>query len=294
MHGLKHGRASGRVTLPRGSPADRRPRGARTAAAQAALPIRVHEGAGHRLLLPTTPVWRRSHASQIHYIVIEDRPTLVWAASIAALELHPFLHRRAHLDRPTLIVFDLDPGPPAGLRDCIEVALLIREELARLKLRAWAKVSGSKGVQVYVPLNTPVTYDETQPFARALAEWLAERHPDRVVAAMKKALRGGKVFIDWSQNADFKTTVGAYSLRAKKDRPYVSMPVTWEELRHAARKGTADALFWEPGAALARIAKLGDLFAPVLTTRQRLPVFAQPPRASRAPRPRTAPAPTRS
>ena len=219
----------------------------------------------------TFPVPRREGGSDINYILIDDRATLAWAANIAALELHPFLHRAPKIDNPTHLVFDLDPGEDAAILDCAEVALLLRELLAKLRLKSWPKVSGSKGIQVYVPLNTAVTYDATQPFARAVAELLAAQHPDRIVAEMAKNLRRGKVFIDWSQNADHKTIVGIYSLRAKRERPFVSMAVKWSELTAALKTRKIDNLYFGPAAALARLKKIGDLFAPVLKTRQDLP-----------------------
>ncbi|MFN2623439.1 MAG: non-homologous end-joining DNA ligase [Chthoniobacterales bacterium] len=215
----------------------------------------------------TFPVPRREGGPDINYIVINDRPTLAWAASIAALELHPFLHRVAHLDRPTHAVFDLDPGEGAGLGECIEVVFLLRDVLTKLRLKSFPKVSGSKGIQLYVPLNTPVSYSATQLFAKTTAELLEREHPKLVVADMAKNLRRNKVFIDWSQNADHKTTVGVYSLRAKRDRPFISMPVKWSELE----KAKIDALYFEPAAALKRLKKFGDLFAPVLKLKQKLP-----------------------
>ena len=219
----------------------------------------------------TAPVWRVSGESQIHYVVVADVKTLAWLANIAALELHPFLHRAADVERPTSIVFDLDPGPPADILSCAEVALLLREPLDALGLQSFLKVSGSKGLQLYVPLNSPITYAQTQPFARAMAESLAESHPALVVAEMARDLRQGKVFIDWSQNATHKTTVGVYSLRAKHDRPYVSLPITWAELERALKTRDAPSLFWDAKEALARVEKVGDLFAPVLAVKQKLP-----------------------
>ena len=178
-----------------------------------------------------TPGWvktfpvPRTESGVINYILINDLPTLIWAVNLAALELHPFLHRAPDLDRPTSLVFDLDPGERADLLACCEVALLVRETLAKLKLVCFAKVSGAKGLQVYVPLNTPVTYTQTRAFACAIAELLTKTRPDQIVSEMPKSLRTGKVFIDWSQNYPTKTTVGVYSLRAKRERPLVSMPV---------------------------------------------------------------------
>src|SRR3954463_4799959 len=233
----------------------------------------------------TFPVPRREGGPDINYIVINDRATLAWVANLAALELHPFLHRVPHLERPTHIVFDLDPGEGAGLVECIEVAFLLREVLAKLRLKSFPKVSGSKGLQLYVPLNTPTAYDATQLFAKTIAELLEREHPRLVVADMAKNLRHHKVFIDWSQNADHKTTVGVYSLRAKRDRPYISMPVKWRELE----KAKIEALQFAPAAALKRLKKLGDLFAPVLKLKQKLPPQFQerrtkPPRSARASR----------
>lgn len=213
----------------------------------------------------------RSEGGVIRYILVNDLPTLVWLANLAALELHPFLHRTPRIDRPTHVVFDLDPGEGSNLLTCIEVALLVRELLGRLKLESFPKVSGSKGLQLYVPLNTAVSYDTTQAFARTVANLLARQHPGLVVSEMAKVLRAGKVFIDWSQNNQSKTTVGVYSLRAKRERPFVSMPVTWDELRAASEAGDPERLFFEPDAALDRLENTGDLFAPVLKLKQKLP-----------------------
>jgi bifunctional non-homologous end joining protein LigD len=215
----------------------------------------------------TFPVPRREGGPDIRYILINDAATLAWAANIAALELHPFLHRVPHLDRPTHAVFDLDPGEGAGLLECIEVAFLLREVLTKLRLKSFPKVSGSKGLQLYVPLNTPTSYPATQLFAKTIAELLERENPKLVVSDMAKNLRHRKVFVDWSQNADHKTTVGVYSLRAKNNHPFVSMPVAWPELK----KAKIDALYFEAPAALKRLKKLGDLFAPVLKLKQKLP-----------------------
>ncbi len=219
----------------------------------------------------TFPVPRREGGQDINYILINDVPTLTWAANMAALELHPFLHRVPKIDTPTHVVFDLDPGEGTNILDCARVAFLLRNVLTKLRLKSFAKVSGSKGIQVYVPLNTPTTYAATQPFARAIAELLAREHAGLVVSDMAKNLRVGKVFVDWSQNADHKTTVGVYSLRAKRPRPYISMPVKWEELTKALRNEDVDLLEFNPKAALKRLKHVGDLFAPVLKLKQKLP-----------------------
>jgi bifunctional non-homologous end joining protein LigD len=213
----------------------------------------------------TFPVPRRSGESDIRYVLINDLRTLVWSANLANLELHPFLHRVPEINRPTMVVFDLDPGEGVDLRQCGEVALLLKSELERLGLQSFLKVSGSKGMQVYVPLNRPVTYEATRPFAQSMAALLEEKHPDRVISEMSKSVRAGKVFIDWSQNADFKTTVSVYSLRATRERPFVSMPVTWDE---AKKPGSLE---FDPEAALKRLEKTGDLFAPLLKLKQTLP-----------------------
>jgi bifunctional non-homologous end joining protein LigD len=219
----------------------------------------------------TFPVPRHAGGPDINYTLINDAATLVWAANIAALELHPFLHRKPDIMTPTAIVFDLDPGPGADILTCAEVAFLIKDTFEHLGLKLFPKVSGSKGLQLYVPLNTPVSYDVTQPFARSVAQLIEKQRPDIAVSEMPKAKRAGKVFIDWSQNADFKTTIGVYSLRAKREKPFVSMPVAWEELQDALKRKKPDRLYFEPKEALARSEKHGDLFAPMLTVKQNLP-----------------------
>jgi bifunctional non-homologous end joining protein LigD len=218
--------------------------------------------------IKTHEVPRRRHAGAVRYILIEDAPTLAWCANNAAIELHPFLHRTGFPGRPTHLVFDLDPGEGADLLDCVEVAFLVRSVLERLRLEVFPKVSGSKGLQLYVPLNVPVTYESTRAFAKAMAELLEQEHPDLVASHMAKVRRRGRVLIDWSQNHEAKTTVSVYSVRAKKDRPHVSMPVGWDELKRLKDPGK---LFFEPAAALSRLRRLGDLFAPVLALRQKLP-----------------------
>lgn len=219
----------------------------------------------------TATVQRRGRAGEIDYVLINDLASLVWAANLASLEMHVFLARAPKIQQPTSIVFDLDPGPPATVLDCCQVALKIRGLLRALKLESFVKTSGSKGLQVYIPLNTTITYERTQPFAKAVADLMAREHPDLVVSEMAKELREGKVFIDWSQNSDFKTTVCVYSLRAKRERPFVSMPFTWEELEKACRKKDMDALYFEAEEALDRMEEQGDLFERVLTLKQKLP-----------------------
>jgi bifunctional non-homologous end joining protein LigD len=174
------------------------------------------------------------------------------------------------LNRPTALAFDLDPGAPADLITCCEVAIQLHDLFAALKMECYPKTSGSKGLQVYVPLNTPATYEKTKPFAHAVAELLEQKSPERIVSKMQKALRKGKVLVDWSQNDAHKTTVNVYSLRAV-ERSLVSTPVTWEEVRKAIREKRASSLQFEPRDVLRRVKSKGDLFAPVLTVRQKLP-----------------------
>ncbi|MDB6165268.1 MAG: hypothetical protein JWQ83_408 [Lacunisphaera sp.] len=221
--------------------------------------------------IKTFAVPRRSHEGDVRYIVINDAETLAWCANLGAIEFHPFLHRVPRLDQPTHVAFDLDPGDGADILDCTEVALLLRELFAKLGLESFPKVSGSKGLQLYVPLNTPVTYAVTNPFAKSVAELLAREHPKLVVSEMSKARRRGRVMIDWSQNVASKTTVCVYSMRGKRDEPFISAPVTWDELKRAARARKPTSLFFGPDEVLKRVKKLGDLFAPVLRLKQKLP-----------------------
>ncbi|HWL54915.1 MAG TPA: non-homologous end-joining DNA ligase [Chthoniobacteraceae bacterium] len=208
----------------------------------------------------------------IDYLLLNDLPSLLWVTNLANLELHPFLHRAASLERPTQLVFDLDPGPPANLLDCARVALRIRELFENLGLRSFAKTSGSKGLQIAVPLNTATDYEKTGAFARAVALLLAGRFPKNIVSEMKKEKRKGKVFIDWSQNSSKKTTVSVYSLRAR-EHPTVSTPVTWEELADAIGRKTSKPLVFEAAALLQRVEENGDLFEPLLTLKQKLPAL---------------------
>lgn len=208
----------------------------------------------------------------IDFCRIDSLAALTWVANLAALELHTSMARAVDPDAPTMVVFDLDPGAPAGLLECGEVALWIRDVLADIGLQALVKASGSKGLQVYVPLNTPARYEDTAGFSRHLAQLLERQSPDRVVSVQRKDLRRGKVLVDWSQNSRHKTTVCAYSLRAR-ERPTVSAPLTWDEVRAALDAGDPAPLSIEAEAALQRIERLGDLFLPTLTLRQELPGF---------------------
>ena len=212
----------------------------------------------------------KSVGEAINYCVINDLPSLVWAANLADLELHTFLHKAPAVRRPTTLAFDLDPGPPADIVLCCKIGLRLKGLFDGLKMRSFAKTSGSKGLQVYVPINGAVTYEKTKAFSHAIAEMLEAQSPETVVSKMQKSLRTGKVLVDWSQNDDHKTTVNVYSLRAK-DYPTVSTPVTWDEVQGAVQKGSATHLSFRSKEVLKRVQKMGDLFAPVLSLKQKLP-----------------------
>lgn len=205
---------------------------------------------------------------QIGYCRMDEAASLVWAANIAALELHVPMALAADLDAPRAVVFDFDPGEPAAMRECCEVAMWVREVLAAVGLDGWPKTSGSKGLQLYVPLNSPCTHERASDFALAVGQLLEHQHRDRVTTTMAKAVRPGKIFVDWSQNARHKTTIGVYSLRARPE-PTCSTPVTWEEVADCAGGGPVLRFTWRE--VLERVDTHGDLFAPVLTTVQTLP-----------------------
>jgi bifunctional non-homologous end joining protein LigD len=224
----------------------------------------------HRPKWVKTAAVPKSDGSDICYCVIDTLPALVWAANLADLELHTFQHKAPAIGRPTALVFDLDPGPPADIILCCEVALALKRLFDALKMESFPKTSGSKGLQVYVPLNTPTTYEKTKTFARTVAEALQHQFPDKVVSKMQKSLRAGKVLVDWSQNDDHKTTINVYSLRAK-ERPTVSTPIKWEEVQAALKKKSAKMLSFDSSAVLKRVDKLGDLFARILSLKQNLP-----------------------
>ncbi len=219
--------------------------------------------------LPTAPVWSREKQANIHFCVINELAALLWSVNIGSIELHTSLHRRGDLRRPTLIAFDLDPGEGAGILECAEVALRLRVLFAGLGIRTVAKTSGSKGLQVYVPLNSELSYAETKPVARLVAELLERETPGEVVSRMAKKLRTGKVLVDWSQNTEHKSMVCAYSVRAKA-RPTVSTPLEWSEVERAVDAGDIRSLTFEMGDVLERVAAHGDLFADVLAVRQEL------------------------
>jgi bifunctional non-homologous end joining protein LigD len=220
----------------------------------------------HRPDWVRTVVGPGDRQGDIHYCCLDSAPALVWAANLAALEIHAPM-ARSDIETPTMCVFDLDPGEGVGMKECADVALDVRHVLDGLDLVGYPKTSGSKGLQVYVPLNTPHTHEQASAFAQAVARLLERAHPDDVVSNMNKRLRRGKVFVDWSQNSRHKTTVAVYSLRARP-RPTVSTPVTWDEVEAAADGAP---LSFEADEVLARVDEMGDLFAPTLTGRQVLP-----------------------
>jgi bifunctional non-homologous end joining protein LigD len=206
----------------------------------------------------------------IDFVVAEELPTVVWAANLAALELHVPMWRvgpRGKVHQPDLLVFDLDPGPPATIIECCEVARLLRDRLATDGLSAYPKTSGSKGMQLYVPLDGKAAWEDVSGYAKMLARELTESHQDLVVWQMKKDLRGGKVLVDWSQNNSAKTTVAVYSLRAR-ELPTASTPISWEEVEGCRR---AEDLRFTAPEVLDRVTHLGDLFAPVLDGSGKLP-----------------------
>jgi bifunctional non-homologous end joining protein LigD len=222
--------------------------------------------ASHRPAFVGTLLGPGDSDGNIHYCNIDSTAALAWAANMAALEIHAPM-ARADIESPTMCVFDLDPGPPADIQACAEVAIDLRHSLEGLGLTTFPKTSGSKGMQVYLPLNTRHTHEECSQFAQAVAQAMERHHPKTVVSVMRKDLRGGKVFIDWSQNSRHKTTIAAYSLRAQ---PYatVSTPVSWDEVEAAA--GGAP-LSFDSADVLERIATHGDLFEPTATMKQKLP-----------------------
>ena len=219
--------------------------------------------------LPTFPIPTRTGEIQ-DFCLVEDEAALAWVANQAAVELHPYLARVPDLDRPSFVVFDLDPGEPAGLRECCALALLLRELLDGVGLGSFTKSSGTLGLHVYVPLNTPVDYAATKAFARAVARLLAGEHPRLAVHEQKRSLRAGKVLVDWLQNDPTRSTVVAYSLRAAP-WPLVSLPLAWEEVAEVAAEGQPERLLFRADAVVERLERRGDLFAPMLELEQTLP-----------------------
>ena len=218
----------------------------------------------------TVPIWSEGNKRNVNYILANDLPTIVWIANLAGIELHPSLSLGKDIMSPTMMVFDLDPGPPANIVQCCQVGLWLREIFEHFGLQSFAKTSGSKGLQIYVPLNVHTSYDVTKSFAHALARLLETEHKDLVVSDMKKQLRVGKILVDWSQNDEHKTTIAIYSLRAR-ERQTVSTPVSWEDVEKCLRKKDLNVLVFEADDVLKRVEKMGDLFEPVLKLKQELP-----------------------
>ena len=217
----------------------------------------------------TTAVWSWGNDRWMDYCVVDDLPTLVWVANLASLELHTSLSIGKKIEQPQTMVFDLDPGPPADIVDCCRVGLWVRDLFAENGMQCFAKTSGSKGLQLYVPLNTPVDYTRTKEVSKGIALHFEREHPDLVVHRQSKELRGGKILIDWSQNDQYKTTVNVYSLRAR-EQPTVSTPVTWDEVQACMEAEDASLLRFTYDQVLERIDRLGDLFEPVLSMKQKL------------------------
>jgi bifunctional non-homologous end joining protein LigD len=224
--------------------------------------------------METVTVSAGPRAGDIAFCTVGDLPSLIWLAQLATIELHPSLSLAKRPEQPTVLAFDLDPGPPANVVDCCRIALRLRQMFGAFDLECFPKTTGSKGLQIYLPLNTKTDYDETKPFARAIAQLLEKQTPDQVVSKMSKKIRKGKVFLDWSQNHQRKTTVAVYSMRAR-ERPTVSTPLSWDEVERCASKEDPDVVVFEAEDVLKRIDKDGDLFAPVLELKQRLPSFAK-------------------
>lgn len=217
----------------------------------------------------TTPVVG-GKAGTINFCTVNDPVALAWIANLASIELHPLLSRGPKVQQPTMMVFDFDPGPPAGVIQAAATALQVRDLLHKIGLESFPKTSGGKGIHLAVPLNTPVTFDETKAFSRAVAQTLEKQFPDRVLSSMRKALRANKVFVDWSQNDEHKTTACVYSLRAR-EQPTVSTPIKWKELEAAVKNDDPDSISFRAEQVVERVKKLGDLFEPVLKLKQKLP-----------------------
>jgi len=218
----------------------------------------------------TASVWSDTNDANIDYCVAYDAATLAWIANLASLEIHPLLAKAAQPDRPMAMVFDFDPGPPAGLLDCVRIALKMHDLLDHFGLQSFPKTSGGKGIHLWVPLNSAVTFEQTKQFSHAIALLMERQNQAEVTSNMRKDLRKGKIFIDWSQNDQHKTTACAYSLRAREE-PTVSTPVSWAEMKSAEKKQDATRLIFTADKVLARVKRNGDLFEPVLKLKQRLP-----------------------
>jgi bifunctional non-homologous end joining protein LigD len=223
----------------------------------------------------TAPIWSEGNRRTVHYVLANDVPTLVWLANLAALELHPSLALAKDITCPTEMVFDLDPGPPANIVQCCQVGLWLREIFDHFRLKSFPKTSGSKGLQSLC--SAQHSNEIMTPLKCSRTPWrncCNNEHPREVVSDMSKQLRAGKVFVDWSQNDEHKTTVAVYSLRAR-EHPTVSTPVTWEEVERSLKKKDANLLVFEAPQVVSRFEKIGDLFEPLLELKQKLPTIKE-------------------
>lgn len=215
------------------------------------------------------PAWMDTvRLGEVDYLRVDEPAALAWAANSGAIEVHPGLARSPQLDLPTALVLDLDPGEGCDVITCCRLALLLRQYLEGAGLEAWPKTSGSKGLQMYVPLNSSTPFADSRSFAEALARVAESEHPDLVTSTVKRSERRKKVLIDWAQNAPARTTVAAYSVRARVT-PTVSTPLTWDEVESAE---SVEDLTFDPAAVLERVGRQGDLMAPVLSQQQSLPL----------------------
>jgi bifunctional non-homologous end joining protein LigD len=220
--------------------------------------------------LETAKVWSDGNNRYMYYCMVQDLASLVWVAQLGTIELHTSLSLHQKLSQPRMLVFDLDPGPPANIVDCCRIGLMLRDLFAQHGLESFAKTSGSKGLQLYVPLNTKVDYTQTKVVSKGLAQLFEEKYPKLAVHKQLKELRVGRVLIDWSQNDQYKTTINVYSLRARK-RPTVSTPVSWDEVEKCLKASDPELLVFDSDQVLKRVDKLGDLFEPVVKKKQKLP-----------------------
>jgi bifunctional non-homologous end joining protein LigD len=208
----------------------------------------------------------------VNFCLVNDLPSLIWVVNLASIEMHTSLSLANDILTPKMLVFDLDPGEPATLLQCLEVAIRLKYIFDDLGIESFPKTSGGKGLHIYVPLNTPVTYDHTKTFARAVAQLLEKRMPNLVTSNMRKDLRIGKVFVDWSQNDDHKTTVCVYSMRAREE-PTVSAPISWDRIFDAQKKKDTDGLVMTWKQVLDQVESEGDLFEPIISMEQFLPAL---------------------
>ena len=222
----------------------------------------------------TASIHYKPGSESVEHCLLHSRADLAWAANLAAIEIHVSLATAKKIHSPTMVVFDLDPGPGRDILDCCRVALMIRDLLEQVDLQCLIKSSGGKGLHLYIPMNTPTSYEQTQPFAKALAALLAHEHPDEITAVMAKSQRKRKIYVDWAQNMLHKTTVCAYSVRAR-EQPTVSAPLSFDEIERAISRRSAKGLVFEADAMLRRVEKVGDLFEPALKLKQRLPDIGQ-------------------